>query len=343
MANIPITDNTTLLNTLKTKAQALPSKSSGSSGSVDLSGITATAEDILAGKKSVNSSGNEITGTMTNRGAWTASKTSNGDVTIPAGYHNGSGKVTVNVSTTIETGELDTPAVSFDTTSGKFTATAKVKTGGYISASATKTNTYTLTRYLGGTVTPTKNDQTISLSGEYCTGDLIVKGDSNLVSEHIAKGWSIFGVPGSYTGDAGFITGTIEARDSNGNAKDIDYDDNYFYIYCSPDTSTSLSTPKMLMISLDSSDTHKNEAEFCGAYFDVENNNAVILNANVYTGSYAYNVFSSTSATCGTNDSSDCLVTTSVRNGKLCYLIEIKREKAWIAEWDYKYKFVAVW
>lgn len=200
MANIPITDNTTLLNALKTKAQALPSKSSGSSGSVDLSGITATAEDILAGKKSVNSSGNEITGTMTNRGAWTASKTSNGDVTIPAGYHNGSGKVTVNVSTTIETGELDTPAVSFDTTSGKFTATAKVKTGGYIGASATKTNTYTLTRDLGGTITPTKNDQTISLSGKYCTGDLIVKGDSNLISANIKNGISIFGVLGTYTG-----------------------------------------------------------------------------------------------------------------------------------------------
>ncbi len=224
MANIPITDNTTLLNTLKTKAQALPSKSSGSSGSVDLSGITATAEDILAGKKSVNSSGNEITGTMTNRGAWTASKTSNGDVTIPAGYHNGSGKVTVNVSTTIETGELDTPAVSFDTTSGKFTATAKVKTGGYIGASATKTNTYTLTRYLGGTITPTKNDQTIPLSGEYCTGDLIVKGDSNLVSEHIAKGWSIFGIPGSYTGDGASILPINTDR-----AWDYDVDDSYSY------------------------------------------------------------------------------------------------------------------
>lgn len=51
MANIPITDNTTLLNTLKAKAQALPAKGSGSTDAPDLSGITAAAEDILAGKR----------------------------------------------------------------------------------------------------------------------------------------------------------------------------------------------------------------------------------------------------------------------------------------------------
>lgn len=199
--NIPITDNTTLLNTLKSKAQALPSKSTESTGSVDLSGITATADDILAGKKSVNTSGDEITGTMTNRGAWTTSKTSNGDVTIPAGYHNGNGKVTVNVSTTVASGELDTPTVSFDTTTGMFTTTAKVKTSGYISTSATKTNSYGLARNLGGTITPAKDSQTISLSGQYCTGDYVVNGDSNLVATNIKNGISIFGVTGTYSGD----------------------------------------------------------------------------------------------------------------------------------------------
>lgn len=51
MANIPITDNTTLLNALKAKAQALPAKGSGSTDAPDLSGITVAEEDILAGKK----------------------------------------------------------------------------------------------------------------------------------------------------------------------------------------------------------------------------------------------------------------------------------------------------
>lgn len=268
MANIPITDNTTLLNALKSKAQALPAKGSGSTDAPDLSGITAAAEDILAGKKSVDATGAEITGTMANRGAWSSTQTSNGSVTIPAGYHNGSGKVTVNVSstTTIPTdgdaatsdvltgktfysggskktgtmtnqgawsttktsngdvpipagfhngsgkvsvnvststsaGELDTPSISFDKKLGRFTATSKVKTSGYISTSDTTTKSYTIARYLGGEYTPTKESKTVSLTEKYCTGDVVIKGDNNLIPANIKNGISIFGVAGSYTGD----------------------------------------------------------------------------------------------------------------------------------------------
>lgn len=212
MANIPITDNTTLLNTLKAKAQALPAKGSGSTDAPDLSGITAAAEDILAGKKSVDATGAEITGTMTNNGAWTSTKTSNGSVTIPAGYHNGSGKVTVNVSTSTSPGALDTPSISFDTTNGKFTATSKVKTSGYISTSEKKSASYTITRYLGGEYTPKKASQTIPLTGQYCTGDVIIKGDNNLVPANIKNGISIFGVAGSYTGDGGNVISITSSR-----------------------------------------------------------------------------------------------------------------------------------
>ena len=52
----------------------------------------ATAAQILSGKKAVVK-GNTITGTMTDNGAWTNTPTSSGKVTIPAGYHNGSGYV----------------------------------------------------------------------------------------------------------------------------------------------------------------------------------------------------------------------------------------------------------
>lgn len=215
MANIPITDNTTLLNTLKAKAQALPAKGSGSTDAPDLSGITAAAEDILAGKKSVDATGAEITGTMTNRGAWTSTQTSNGSVTIPAGFHNGSGKVTVNVSTPTATGALDTPSIDFDTTTGKFTATSKVKTSGYISTSETKTASYTITRYLGGEYTPTKESKTVSLTGKYCTGDAVIKGDNNLIPENIKNGISIFGVAGSYTGDGAAVISITSDRTWN--------------------------------------------------------------------------------------------------------------------------------
>lgn len=207
MANIPITDNTTLLNALKTKAQNLPNRGT------DLSFVTATALDILAGKIGADSSGNAVNGSMTNNGAWSRTTTSNGDVPIPAGFHNGSGKVSVNVSTSA--GALDTPSINFNTTNGKFTATSKVKTSGYVSTSETKTASYTITRYLGGEYTPTKASKTVSLTGKYCTGDAVIKGDNNLVPKNIKSGISIFGVAGSYTGDGGNVISITSSRTWN--------------------------------------------------------------------------------------------------------------------------------
>ena len=52
----------------------------------------ATSVNILTGKTAVVQ-GSTITGTMTDRGAWTNTPISSGKVTIPAGYHNGSGYV----------------------------------------------------------------------------------------------------------------------------------------------------------------------------------------------------------------------------------------------------------
>ncbi len=56
---------------------------------------TATAGDILSGKTAyVN--GSKITGSMANNGAVNATIAPGGTYTIPAGYHNGSGKVTAS-------------------------------------------------------------------------------------------------------------------------------------------------------------------------------------------------------------------------------------------------------
>lgn len=62
-------------------------------GSADFDVVTAVASDILHGKIAIGSDGEQLTGTMTNRGAWTSSPSSSGKVTIPSGYHNGSGYV----------------------------------------------------------------------------------------------------------------------------------------------------------------------------------------------------------------------------------------------------------
>ena len=54
--------------------------------------------DVLAGKTFSNKQSNALTGSMPNNGAWSASTSGSGSVTIPAGYHNGSGTVSGSAS-----------------------------------------------------------------------------------------------------------------------------------------------------------------------------------------------------------------------------------------------------
>ena len=69
----------------------------------DVSGVTASAADVLANKIIVSSTGTQVAGTMTNNGA--VSATMDGltttSYTIAKGYHNGSG--TVSLTNAIET------------------------------------------------------------------------------------------------------------------------------------------------------------------------------------------------------------------------------------------------
>ena len=54
----------------------------------------AAVSDVLAGKTFSNSSGVGLVGTMANNGAISKTLNAGGSYTVPAGYHNGSGKVT---------------------------------------------------------------------------------------------------------------------------------------------------------------------------------------------------------------------------------------------------------
>ena len=58
--------------------------------------VNFSASDLLTGKTANDSNGEKVNGTMPNKGAVTASINCGGSYTIPAGYHNGSGKVTAN-------------------------------------------------------------------------------------------------------------------------------------------------------------------------------------------------------------------------------------------------------
>lgn len=64
------------------------------SGGVD--DVNFSAGDLLTGKNANNSDGEKVNGTMANNGAVTSTLTAGTSYTIPAGYHNGSGKITAN-------------------------------------------------------------------------------------------------------------------------------------------------------------------------------------------------------------------------------------------------------
>ena len=70
-------------------------------GGVRSSDVTATAADILVGKYDLTSQSDDevVQGTMPDNGAVSHSLAINGSYTIPAGYHNGSGTVTQNITT----------------------------------------------------------------------------------------------------------------------------------------------------------------------------------------------------------------------------------------------------
>ena len=81
-SNSTVDEMTVAINSIKTLEQATAD-------------ANATAGNILVDKTAyVN--GAKITGTMPNKGAITTSLNCGGSYTIPAGYHNGSGKVTAN-------------------------------------------------------------------------------------------------------------------------------------------------------------------------------------------------------------------------------------------------------
>ncbi len=89
----------------------------------------ASAAQILKGKTALVG-GKQVTGTMVDRGAVSTNLSEGGTYTIPAGYHNGSGKVTCAGSTTTKPTIPDTPS----------TTVASLKIGDYINYKPSSTS-----------------------------------------------------------------------------------------------------------------------------------------------------------------------------------------------------------
>lgn len=78
---------------------------------------------------------------------------------------------------------------------GKITASSTQ--GGGIVKSGTHAATKQLELQAAMTVTPSTHDQTVVNKGRYTTGDIIVKGDEDLIPKNIKKGVEIFDVIGT--------------------------------------------------------------------------------------------------------------------------------------------------
>ena len=86
----------------------------------DTSAVTAAAADVLANKVIVGADGSTISGTMPANGAVTKTldaTTNNQSYTVPKGYHNGSGKVSISLET--KTATPTKSAQDITPTSGK--------------------------------------------------------------------------------------------------------------------------------------------------------------------------------------------------------------------------------
>ena len=123
------------------------------------SDANAAASHILSGYSGYVK-GSKINGSMPNRGAAGTSLNAGGSYTIPAGYHNGSGKVTANSLAS----QTSATAAAGHILSGK---TA------YVNGSRITGNIASMG---GQTITPSASTQTISCSGKYMTGNITVKG-----------------------------------------------------------------------------------------------------------------------------------------------------------------------
>jgi hypothetical protein len=84
----------------------------------DVTGVTATAGTVLTGSKFVDSDGDVVDGTMPNNGAVSGTlNASTTSYTVPAGYHSGTGKVSITLET--KTATPTKSAQDITPTSGK--------------------------------------------------------------------------------------------------------------------------------------------------------------------------------------------------------------------------------
>ncbi|MDF2842462.1 MAG: hypothetical protein K0R00_888 [Herbinix sp.] len=176
----------------------------------------AVAEHVLAGDFFSNETDSNIPGIMPNNGSiGTQTLTNEGaEYTIPAGYHNGLGKVKAAITGLIAS--VIKAGTTVGGILGAFTSDATATASQILSGVTAYVNgskvTGTIVSKAAATYTPGTTDQTIA-AGQYLSGAQTIKGDANLLTSNVLKGKTIFGVPGKAS--------VVDTADANAVAADI--------------------------------------------------------------------------------------------------------------------------
>lgn len=156
----------------------------GSGVPVDEMTNPAAAGDVYSGNTFATKNSDELlTGNVQNK-TTSHTQTLNETWTIPAGYHDGSGKVTQNLTYIgAQTGTIGANGsvairAGYHNGSGKITANNP--------------------KYTGGAVYPGTSNKTLDTNGKVIDGKLYIPAQSNLTAANIVRGKSIFGVAGGF-------------------------------------------------------------------------------------------------------------------------------------------------
>ena len=173
-----LNNNTTQLELLLAKVNALPEAGSGSGGT-DTSDATATADEIFAGETAYVANG-KVTGTFTIENELATQDDLISQIsTLVAQKASPSGGIDTS----------DATATASDILSGKTAYVDGEKVVGTIPS--TGVHTYT----------PSTTNQTIA-AGQYIDVAQTIEGDANLIPNNIKSGVSIFDIIGSYEGES---------------------------------------------------------------------------------------------------------------------------------------------
>lgn len=173
----------------------------------DVSSVTATAADVLANKVIVTPDGTVTAGTMSNNGAISKvldATTSNQTYTVPAGYHNGSGVVSISLEQKTATPTESTQTIT--PTSGKVLSQVTVDPipGDYVDVSDA---TASATNLLAGETAysyDSTEDEPVKLTGTMT--------NNGAVTGTLDASTTSYTIPEGYHNGSGMVSITLEQK-----------------------------------------------------------------------------------------------------------------------------------